>query len=126
MAGTRPSNPLALAVLALLTERPMHPYQMSSTLKERRKEESIKINYGSLYAVVESLHKRGLIEVRETVREGNRPQRTIYAITEAGEIMLVDWLSDLLSTPTSEFPQFEAALSLMPALSADIVVGLLD
>jgi DNA-binding PadR family transcriptional regulator len=120
------SNPLALAVLTLLSEEPMHPYQMSATLKERRKEDSIKINYGSLYSVVESLTKRGLIEAREIVREGNRPERTIYAITDQGEREMVDWLSGLLSTPVKEFPQFEAALSLMPALSPDEVIGLLE
>ena len=48
----RPANALALAVLALLYEKPMHPYEISSTLRVRHKEESIKINYGSLYAVV--------------------------------------------------------------------------
>jgi DNA-binding PadR family transcriptional regulator len=126
MADARPSNPLALAVLVLLTERPMHPYQMSATLRERRKEDSIKINYGSLYSVVESLQKRGMIEARETVREGNRPERTVYVITETGHHVMVEWLSDLLSTPAKEFPQFEAALSLMPALPPDDVIALLE
>jgi DNA-binding PadR family transcriptional regulator len=126
MAAARQSNPLALAVLVLLYEEPMHPYQMSTTLKERRKEDSIKINYGSLYSVVESLQKRGLIETRETVRAGNRPERTVYAITEAGEGEMVDWLSRLLSDPVKEFPQFEAALSLMPALPPDRAIELLE
>lgn len=126
MAARRPSNPLALAVLALLAERPMHPYQMSATLRERRKEDSIKINYGSLYSVVESLQKRGLIEARETVREGRRPERTVYAVTPPGERMLVDWLSELLSTPVKEYPAFEAALALMPVLPPDEVTSLLE
>ncbi|HEX6326823.1 MAG TPA: PadR family transcriptional regulator [Jiangellaceae bacterium] len=119
-------NPLALAVLVLLHEEPMHPYQMSATLKERRKEHSVKINYGSLYAVVESLLNRGLIEVRETVRAGNRPERTVYGITAAGRQEMIEWLSRLLSDPAKEFPQFEAALSLMPALPPDEVIELLD
>lgn len=123
-AGRR--NPLALAVLVLLHEQPMHPYQMSATLKERRKEHSVRINYGSLYAVVESLLSRGLIEVRETVRSGNRPERTVYGITEAGRQEMVEWLSRLLSDPVKEFPQFEAALSLMPALPPDDAIELLE
>ncbi|HEU4541494.1 MAG TPA: PadR family transcriptional regulator [Jiangellaceae bacterium] len=124
--ATARRNPLALAVLVLLYEQPMHPYQMSATLKERRKEDSVKINYGSLYSVVESLQSRGLIEVRETVRTGNRPERTVYAITEAGQREMIDWLSRLLSDPVKEFPQFEAALSLMPALPPDRAVELLE
>ncbi len=56
----RPANALYLAVLTLLFEKPMHPYEMSTTLRQRSKEESIRLNYGSLYAVVESLRKKGL------------------------------------------------------------------
>ncbi|NDL58395.1 PadR family transcriptional regulator [Phytoactinopolyspora mesophila] len=126
MASKRPSNPLALAVLTLLSEKPMHPYEMSSTLRERQKEESIKLNFGSLYSVVVSLEKRELIEATETIREGNRPERTVYRISGAGKTMMVEWLSDLLSTPVKEFPQFEAALSLMPALPPDDVISLLE
>ncbi|PXY25098.1 PadR family transcriptional regulator [Prauserella sp. PE36] len=126
MAGRTRANPLALAVLCLLYERPMHPYEMSSTLRERHKEDSIKLNYGSLYSVVESLRKRGLITARETVREGRRPERTVYAITEAGSTEMTDWLSDLLSRPAKEFTQFEAALSLMPIFGPDEVINLLE
>lgn len=126
MAAGRPSNPLALAVLTLLTEQPMHPYQMSATLRERHKEASIKINYGSLYSVVESLQKRGLVQAQQTVRDGRRPERTIYAITPDGTRVMVDWLSELLCSPAKEFPMFEAALSLMPALPPAEVVRLLE
>ncbi len=126
MPRARLSNPLALAVLCLLHERPMHPYEMSTTLRERRKEDSIKLNYGSLYSVVESLRTRGLIEAQETHRQGRRPERTVYSITEAGIVRMVDWLSELLSTPAKEYTQFEAALSLMPTLPPDDVIRLLD
>ena len=124
MARTR-NNPLALAVLALLWERPMHPYEMSMTLRERRKDESVRLNFGSLYSVVDSLVKHGLIEAASTEREGNRPQRTIYRITDAGATEAVDWMSDLVRTPVKEFPQFEAALSFLPLLPPDDVARLL-
>ncbi len=126
MSKRRVANPLALAVLALLAEKPMHPYEMSSTLRERAKEQSIKLNYGSLYSVVESLMRHKLIDVQETVREGRRPERTVYTITELGRIEMVDWMSDLLAMPVKEFLRFEAALSLMPVLSPDEVVRLLE
>lgn len=125
VAKRKVSNPLALAVLSLLTERPMHPYEMSSTLRERAKEQSIKLNYGSLYSVVEALLRHKLIDVHETIREGKRPERTVYAITDAGRTEYVDWLSELLSVPVKEFTQFEAALSLMPGLPPDEVARLL-
>jgi DNA-binding PadR family transcriptional regulator len=117
MPRRRPSNLLALAVLALLTERPMHPYEMSATLRERSKETSIKLNYGSLYTVVESLARSGLIRARETVREGRRPERTIYEITESGNTELYDWMSELMAVPVKEYTRFEAALALIVVLT---------
>jgi DNA-binding PadR family transcriptional regulator len=126
LAKRRISNPLALAVLALLAERPMHPYEMSGTMRERAKEESIKLNYGSLYSVVESLQRHKLIDVQETIREGRRPERTVYAITDAGRTEVVDWLSELFASPVKDYTQFEAALSLMPVLPPDTVVRLLQ
>lgn len=126
MAGSRISNPLALAVLSCLCEQPMHPYEISSTLRHRHKDESIKINYGSLYSVVETLAKQALIVAQETGREGKRPERTVYAITEAGLMKFHSWLSELLSTPSKEFTSLEAGLSLMGGLGPDEVVKLLD
>ena len=80
----RVSNPLALAVLSALRERPMHPYEMAATMRSQGKERSIKLNYGSLYTVVDNLAKHGLIEAMEATREGRRPERTVYRLTEAG------------------------------------------
>ena len=116
MSARGRSNPLALAVLSCLYERPMHPYEVSQTLRFRAKDQSIRLNFGSLYSVVESLEKRGFVVPTETVREGKRPERTIYAITDTGKRELVDWLSELVSTPVKEYLSFEAALSLLPGL----------
>jgi DNA-binding PadR family transcriptional regulator len=120
-----PSNPLALAVLALLFERPMHPYEMGLLLKQRHKEDSIKFRYGSLYTVIDLLLKRGCIAARETAREGNRPERTVYEITPAGGDELHDWMADLIGEPIKEYPQFEAALCLLPVLAPDEALTLM-
>jgi DNA-binding PadR family transcriptional regulator len=121
----RLSNPLALAVLALLFERPMHPYEMAATLKSRHKHESIKLRYGSLYTVIDLLMDRGFISALETSRDGKRPERTVYALTPSGRDELQDWMRELLREPAKEFVQFEAALSLMPVLPPDEAVALL-
>ncbi|MGH3329893.1 MAG: PadR family transcriptional regulator [Nocardioidaceae bacterium] len=126
MTRRRVSNLLALAVLSCLAERPMHPYEMSTTLRSRGKEQSIKLNYGSLYSVVDSLAKHGLIEAQETVREGRRPERTIYAITDAGLAEFEDWLAELISTPVREYTSLEAGLSLIAGLSPDEASRLLS
>jgi len=126
MSPRNRSNPLALAVLISLYERPMHPYEVATILRQRNKHESVRLNYGSLYAVVASLERRGLISPQETAREGRLPERTVYDLTDAGRVEMRDWLTDLIATPVKEYPAFEAALSFLPALPPTDVVGLLE
>ncbi len=97
----------------------MHPYQVAQTLRQRAKQESVRLNYGSLYAVVESLEKHGLIKATGTLREGRRPQRTVYAVTEDGAREVVDWMTELIGVPQKEYPAFLAGLSFLPALAPD-------
>jgi DNA-binding PadR family transcriptional regulator len=125
MPARNRANPLALAVLACLYERPMHPYEVATTLRQRHKDESIRLNFGSLYGVVESLERRGLIKAKETRRSGRLPERTVYELTEAGQIEMHDWLTDLISIPVRDYPSFQAALSFLPALPPGDVVELL-
>jgi DNA-binding PadR family transcriptional regulator len=125
MPARNRANPLALAVLVCLAEQPRHPYEVATTLRQRQKHESVRLNYGSLYGVVESLERRGLIEAQETKRSGRLPERTVYRLTESGRIELHDWLTELLSTPVKEYPAFQAALSFLPALPPDDVANLL-
>ena len=119
------SNPLALAVLALLYERPMHPYEMVSLMRERGKHESVRFRYSSLYSVVGTLEREGLIVPRETVREGRRPERTVYEITGAGREEFLSWLRELLREPVKEYTQFAAGLSFLAALPPEEAVALL-
>ena len=119
------SNPLALAVMALLYERPMHPYEMVSLMRERGKHESVRLRYSSLYSVVGALEREGLIVPRETVREGRRPERTVYEITGAGREEFLTWLRQLLREPVKEYTQFAAGLSFLAALPPEEAVALL-
>ena len=120
------SNPLALAVLACLWERPMYPYEMTTTMRERGKEDSIRLNFGSLYSVIKSLEKHGFIEVAQTEREGNRPERVVYAITESGRREAEEWLRELIDTPVKEYPAIETGLSLLPMLPPITAAELLE
>jgi DNA-binding PadR family transcriptional regulator len=119
-------NPLALAVLATLWQKPMHPYEIAQTLRRQGKDASTKINYGSLYTVVQNLEKHGFVEVTDVERQGNRPERTVYGITDAGRQEMTEWMSDLVATPAKEYPIFETALSLLGVLHPDDVVRLLE
>jgi len=118
-------NPLALAVLSYLTMKPMHPYELSRTLRDNGDARSIKFNHGSLYMVVQQLARAGFIAEVETSREGQRPERTVYAITDDGRREAREWLSELIAQPEHEYPHFVTALSLVAALPPDQVVPLL-
>jgi DNA-binding PadR family transcriptional regulator len=118
-------NLLGLAVLSYLTRRPMHPYELARTLREHGDARSIKFNHGSLYMVVQQLAKAGFVVAQETVREGQRPERTVYALTDEGRDELREWLRELVEEPEHEYPRFVAALSLIAALPPDEVVELL-
>src|SRR5919206_2704359 len=120
------SNPLALAVMALLYERPMHAYEMVAVMRERGKHESVRLKYSSLYSVVEALEREGLILPLETVREGRRPERTVYELTETGRVEFLGWLRELLSEPVKEYTQFAAGLSFIPALPPAEAATLLE
>jgi DNA-binding PadR family transcriptional regulator len=119
------SNLLALTLLAQLTERPMYPYEMASVLRERGKDEAVKINWGSLYTVVQNLEKHGFIEALYVAREGRQPERTTYQLTEAGLAEAKDWLRELLGTPEREYTAFEAALGDAGILGPDETTSLL-
>ena len=127
-AGRRKvSNLLALSLLTLLTmERPMYPYEMAAALRERGKDQSRKINWGSLYTVVQNLEKHGFIEAVEVAREGRQPERTTYQITDAGRTELTDWLRELLGEPEREYTRFEAALAESAVLPPDELIELLQ
>ena len=118
-------NPLALTVLAYLSRGPMHPYDLSRTLRENGDARSVKFTHGSLYTVVRNLAQAGFIAAQGTSREGQRPERTVYALTEAGRSELNSWLRDLIAEPEYEYPQFVTALSLLGALHPDDAVALL-
>ncbi len=120
------SNLLALSLLNLLIERPMYPYEMAATLRQRGKDEAIKINWGSLYTVVQNLEKYGFIEAVDVAREGRQPERTTYQITGAGRAELKDWLRELISEPKREYTRFEAALGECAVLPPNELAGLLQ
>jgi DNA-binding PadR family transcriptional regulator len=120
-------SPLALAVLALLYEAPMHPYRMQQLIKEWGKDEVVNVRErASIYQTIERLLREGLIAVAETTREEKRPERTVYQLTEEGHETVLDWMREMLSTPAREYPAFPVALSFLPLLSPEDVLRQLE
>ena len=109
---------LALAVLSMLTEEPMHAYRMQQLIKDRHKDDVVNVTQrNSVYQTIQRLLRDQLVEIESTQRTDNRPERTTYRITQAGRATLRVWLRDMLARPGREFPDFPAALSFLPSLS---------
>jgi len=118
----RPSrrSPIALAVLVMLYEAPMHPYRMQRLIKERGKDEVINVTQrASLYQTIRRLEREGLISAQRTIRDDRWPERTVYKITTRGRAVALDWMREILSKPAREYPEFPAAISFLPLLSPE-------
>ncbi|WP_035795212.1 PadR family transcriptional regulator [Kitasatospora mediocidica] len=120
------ANLLALTVMAELVAEPMHPYEMGRRLKEHGKDRTVKYTRSSLYMVVEQLRKAGFVVEQETVRDTQRPERTVYALTAEGRRELDDWMRELVAEPQPEHPKFGVALSLLAVLTPADAVELLN
>ncbi|ASN21185.1 PadR family transcriptional regulator [Arthrobacter sp. YN] len=119
-------TPLGVASLALLAEEPMHPYEMYQLLMARHEDRLVKVRPGTLYHAVGRLEENGLVEATGTGREGNRPERTTYRITDAGHQALDARLQAMLSTPVNEYPLFPHAIAEAHHLPAAVVKELLE
>jgi DNA-binding PadR family transcriptional regulator len=117
-------SPLSLVVLGLLAEEPLHPYAMRQRITERAHDRLPGVRPASLYDAVERLAGAGLISPSEPGREGRRPERVEYSITETGRAALTDWVAASLAE-LSRADEFPAALSFMYALGRDRVVAIL-
>src|SRR3954466_3398075 len=120
MARTFKRSPLALAVLVLLHESPMHPYRMQRLIKDRGKDLVINVQQrASLYQTINQLLRAELITFWENAREEGFPERTLYRLTDKGHDTAVMWMREMLSTPTQQYPDFPAAVSLIPLLTPE-------
>ena len=125
VAAEKQLTPLGMAALGLLVERPMHPYEMYQLLIHRREDRLVKVKPGTLYHTVGRLAEADLVKAIGTERDGNRPERTTYAILPAGREALEMRLQDLLARPATEYPSFPQAVAEAHNLPACVVLELL-
>jgi DNA-binding PadR family transcriptional regulator len=115
------ANPVVLAALGALLERPMHPYQLAGVLAGR----GVPANRGSLYDTLEAMTRAGWTEPKPAQRDGTRPQRTPYALTPAGRAELARRLDAQVRAPHREFPEFLGAVSHLGVLRPQRAAGAL-
>jgi len=111
-------SPLGLMILALLSERPMHPYEMQRLMVARGDDRVVRVQRGSLYPAVERLERAGLVEADTVERSGKRPERTVYRITDEGRRTGVAWITEMMSRVKDEFPEFGSAMSFVAMLDS--------
>ncbi|WP_206074438.1 PadR family transcriptional regulator [Antribacter gilvus] len=119
---SRPRSPLAMVLLALLAEEPMHAYRMQRLIKTRRKDDVVNVaRSNSVYQAIERLVRDGLIEVHEKRAADTAPARIVYALTATGRDALRRWMDAALATPAREFPEFRAVLAVLAITAPDLV-----
>jgi DNA-binding PadR family transcriptional regulator len=111
---------LALAILGLLEDGPLHPYGMQQLIKRWHKDEVINVGQrATLYKVISRLSDASLIKPSGITRDHLYPERTSYELTDVGRATRQQWMVDVLSTPRNEFPEFPAGLSFIPLVTPE-------
>jgi DNA-binding PadR family transcriptional regulator len=117
---------MKLAILGLLTEGDSHPYELRQNMKERAMHQYMKVQDGSLYYAIEQLKKAGLVDVVEVIREGNRPDKTVYRITEAGRAEFEKLLLEQLMEPARIHNPIYAAVAFSDHVDAKTIARKLE
>lgn len=113
-------SPLAMALLGILHLEPMHPYAIQRRIKEWGKDKVVNVTQrAALYKTIGRLQEAGLVTVRETGRDQQYPERTVYEITDAGRAACATWIAEMIGEPRNEYPEFPAALSFLMLLGPE-------
>lgn len=117
---------LALTILGLLEDGPLHPYRMQQLIKQWGKDQVVNVGQrATLYKMINRLAEAGLVKVHQTSRDHLYPERTTYQLTDAGRAASRQWIAEMLATPRNEFPEFPAALSFLPMIDPKTALALL-
>jgi DNA-binding PadR family transcriptional regulator len=109
---------LALAILGLLENGPMHPYGIQRLIRQWGKDQVVNVGQrASLYRMIDRLEEAGFIAAGRTERDERYPERTTYHLTGTGRAVSRQWLAEIISAPRNEFPEFPAALSFLMLLT---------
>jgi DNA-binding PadR family transcriptional regulator len=117
---------MKLAILGLLMEGDSHTYEIRQKMKERNLHNYIKIQDGSLYYAMDQLSKADYVNTIEVIKDSNRPDRTIYSISESGMIKFQELLFKQMQLPDRFAPPFSVALIFAKHADQDQVAAILQ
>jgi DNA-binding PadR family transcriptional regulator len=121
----KPTNVTRLVILWLLSESPLHGYQVKRILGDPGLQFWFPIEFGSIYSVLRSLQKEGYARAVAIERAGNRPRRTRYAITPRGRTYFAALLRAAWRRPASPTQPVDLALAATPELPEEELPELL-
>ncbi|MGZ3584334.1 MAG: PadR family transcriptional regulator, partial [Ktedonobacterales bacterium] len=114
-------DPLILTILAMLAEKPRHPYEIQRLIRERRKDFA-RSTQRALYHTIDRLVDMALIQPLAVSREGNRPERNVYQLTDEGYDSLMEWLGELIAQPLPDYALFAVAISFLAILPKEVAL----
>jgi DNA-binding PadR family transcriptional regulator len=114
-----------LFTLGLVFLRDTHGYEIKEIAKLWGIERWAKIGFGSIYHALGKLQEEELIVELRLEQEGNRPERTVYRITETGEEAFFALLRHTCRTADPETRDLDMALAFIDQLPAGERVALL-
>lgn len=113
---------IRLVILGILTRHPMHGYEMKQTIEEYMGDWT-DIKFGSIYFSLSKLTDEGYVKIVQELKEGSRPSKTVYRITENGEREFIRLLHELWKQ--DDFVQYpvDIAVFFMKSLSKEDVLS---
>jgi DNA-binding PadR family transcriptional regulator len=85
--------PLHHAVLALLSAKPAHGYELKSSFEQAVGDQWGGLNIGHLYQILDRLSRDGLIDSQRQPQQV-KPDRVVHRLTPAGRAELDRWLAE--------------------------------
>jgi len=92
------SEPAEYVILGLLKNKPMHGYEMFQHFQNSTLGQILHIEMSQLYAFLKKLERMTYIEA-ELEPQGIRPPRKIFHITEKGQSIFLQWLTQPVEKP---------------------------
>jgi DNA-binding PadR family transcriptional regulator len=114
-----------LLILGLLDQGPLHGYEIKGIL-EKDMGDWAKVSVGSIYFALDTLARETLIAAKGTSREGGRPARTVYEITEAGQVEFDRLLRDTWSEIERQRFSLDIGLAFMDSLPKEELRAMLQ
>lgn len=101
-----------LVLLGLLRKESLHGYELKHII-ESHLGDWTNIAFGSVYFALGKLRDEGFIEESGSERAGNRPARTVYAITARGRSEFDRLLAETFAAKERQYFEIDEALAFM-------------